>query len=179
MKEIESGMKEPRGYITATMINDDKLICIAGYDDNKAVNYVDLYDFNTKKWTILADKHKAAYLSGIYLSGINNRIYVCCGSDGYTVDGKIYESEYYDISQNKWIKLPNTNNKHGGRPAVWLENGNNLYIASALGNCIEKMDLRENKWNIIMGGDAKKSFDDLFGSKISEKNAKNTLVVPT
>ena len=48
--------------------------------------------------------------------------------------------------------LPNTNNKHGTYPALWMEDGNIFYIISSKENCMEQIDLRDsnNKWNIIM-----------------------------
>ena len=78
--------------------------------------------------------------------------------------------------------MSETNELHTVTPALWMENNNLLYIASTWANCVERLDLRENKWNAIMGdlySKNSKSFNDLFGHKIKSRVDYNCLAVAT
>ena len=59
-----------------------------------------------------------------------------------------------------------------------LENNNILYIPSVIGYCIEKIDLRENKWEIIVEKRCSDTMKDLFGIKILSTGNSQRFLIP-
>lgn len=96
-------MNKIKRYHSAAFISDDKIIC---YDGVSSYNYrcVDVYDFNTNKWTPLKDSNFNKRCSGIcYDKYSNTKIFIGWGTEN---DQKF---ECYDIIKNLWINLTNTN----------------------------------------------------------------------
>ena len=156
------------------MISQDKLISCGGYDVKyfDASSDCDLYDFTTNEWNKINSMNKARFRCGIYFENeLNKRVYVIGGKDGYYKSSK--NCEYYDIIKNTWITFSDTNECHR-HPVIWMEDINTLNIVSSWSGVFEKMDLRENKWNITIGNDA---FDALFGISIPTQSDKYRIIM--
>ena len=130
-----------RWHISATMINDDKLICCGGM--NNYLQYVDLFDFKTQKLTKLERMNEKRRYSGIWCDKFNiDKVYIGGGSEAPK------KFEYYNVVKNKWILLHDTTQKHNIRPIIWNEhNPNIIFIASMNNYCklIEQIDIRQNE----------------------------------
>ena len=156
-----------RCWMSAAMITNDMLICCGGHYYRK---YVDVYNFKTKKMKKLASMNEERRFSGIFVDDINNqKVYVGGGFD----NDSSKKFEFYDIKKNKWICLCDTNGNHKLWPIIWSDEPNIINIAST-SQCkmIEKIDIRENKWNNLYVED----FDDLFGLKINIDQTGNRLL---
>ena len=113
--------------------------------------------------------------SGIYVDNIGyNRVYI---GGGWDLPKKF---EYFDINENEWISLCDTNGSHQYWPCIWSDNNNpNLInIASVYkSKYIEQIDIRENKWNEYKINNHE-SIDTLFGT-IMDKNDMYFYIVST
>eukprot|EP01084_Bolivina_argentea_P262119 443191_1 len=164
-------MDRSRSFLSATMLDNDKLICCGGYDNYNYLSYTDMYDFKTNEWTQLANINKNRCRAGICVDRIyRNRVYLGGGAHTGFHDGALKDCEYYEINKNIWIELPLTNKWHGSNPIVWIDGKNILYIASTWSNCIESIDLRESEWRIESESKTKdeNNFVNLFGIKIQK-----------
>ena len=95
------------------IVKNDKLYLISGIVDGhnaQHVPWVDVYDFKTKKWKVLADAPRprdhfhAAYFEGkIYAAGGRNSSY----ATKQTFELTVPEIDVYDIAKNSWSTLPN------------------------------------------------------------------------
>ena len=88
--------------------------------------------------------------------------------------------EYYNLTKDKWISLNDTNKPHKTWPMIWNDKPNIINIAS-IKDCklFEKIDIRENKWNINrdLTNDTK-CIDKLFGINIDIDNIHHRLLYP-
>ena len=160
-------MNEVRTYPPLSLIDNDnndestKLIVIGGYAANGETNTVELYDFNLKKWIKIKSCYMKAYQGGSYYHKNKKKVYLAGGQQ--IGRNNKNASEYLDLVKETWIKLPNMNYRHIQKPILWIEDINNLYVASSTANCIECIDLRQNKnkWK-IQHSDISKMFGTRF-----------------
>eukprot|EP01084_Bolivina_argentea_P139331 245125_1 len=171
-KPIVYNLETKRSSLSACMITDYKLFCNGGEsisnrgrrsDLRVASKNCDVYDFNSKIWTTLADMNQERACSGIYFEKYIQRVYVGGGYDRGYVYSPTKKFECYDINKNKWMLLSDTNGGHKFNPVIWSENVNIINIASCYYPMFETMDLRENKWRIYAKNN--KSFETLFECK--------------
>ena len=114
------------------MIDEDRLICCGGFIPSTwnntsmatTISNTNIYNFKTNKWIDVKNKWWSVCCAGICVE--NNRVYVGGGSNKVITEGTNC-CEYYDITTNKWVELPNMNIEHGGNPIIWIENGNILF----------------------------------------------------
>ena len=175
--KIKKGMQKERSFLSAIMINDDQLFCCGGTKD-KYLSDTDIYNFDTKKWIKLSNKTVEVCRAGLCIDKVvHKRIYAGGGKKvPFSAQSKVKTVEYYDLNKNKWIILPDSNGIHASYPILWIDNGNILYMASTFANCVERIDLRENKWNVVMGINTKIPFTNLFGINIAAKSLKSRLL---
>ena len=144
------------------MITDDNLILCGG---EEAFKSTDIYNFNDNTWKNLADMNKERRFAGICVDqNRNKKIYIGGGTKAEK------HVEYYDIFKDKWVAISEyTVGEHRYHPIIWTENNNIINIASSWCKLFEKIDFRENKWNVYIGNDDS-SFDNIFGKTIKERS---------
>ena len=168
----EMKMDTVRPSPSATMMDDDKLICCGGLNQE---TLCDFYDFKLKKWSKLNNLKEQMLNSGICTDGNlfnkKERIYAGGGSRSPQ------KVQYYDIKKNEWYSLPDANGTHKYHPILWIKDINILNIASAWDNVMERIDLRENKWNVYVKNNIDKTFKNIFGTIVPHQNEKVRLCV--
>jgi N-acetylneuraminic acid mutarotase len=155
--------KARRRGSAGVIVQNDKAYIISGIVDGHNsihVPWVDVYDFKTDSWQILADAPRsrdhfhAAYKDGkIYAADGRNSSY----ATGQTFDLTIPEVDVYDIESNTWITLPEKNNistMRAGTSAAFL--GDNLIIIGGESmpqkeahKTTEAYNLKSNSWHIL------------------------------
>lgn len=183
--KLMTKLDNKRCSVSATMINKDKHLFIAGgfIEDGGiwiSTRRVLLYNIENDEWKELKSARYARYNTGMYYDKIENNIYLAGGNEGGYPLNKV---ESYDISKNKWYRLPNTNLKHGNHTRIWKQNNqtsnNILNIISFNTNSMETLDLRCNDgWNIVYqpsnkkdnnsDSDSDKNDDKLDGKSLSD-----------
>lgn len=108
--------KARRRGSAGVIVQNDKAYVVSGIVDghnSTHVPWVDVYDFKTDTWQILADAPRprdhfhAAYKDGkIYAAGGRNSSF----ATNQTFDLTIPEVDVYDIQSNTWSTLPKKNN---------------------------------------------------------------------
>tara|TARA_R110002049_G_scaffold211595_4_gene382558 strand:+ start:4187 stop:5182 length:996 start_codon:yes stop_codon:yes gene_type:complete len=157
------GAKIPEGRRRGSggaIVKNNKAYIVSGIVDghnSTHVPWVDVYDFETKKWKVLADAPRprdhfhAAYKDGkIYAVGGRNSSY----ATKQTFDLTIPEVDIYDIKSNSWKTLPKENNlptMRAGASAVFL--GNDLIVIGGESvtqieahNNVEAFDIKTKTW---------------------------------
>ena len=143
-----------RCYISAAMLNDDKLIFCGGDDDYGKKS--DLYDFVTQKMIQLAEMNEQRTCAGICVDDYAHNVYIGGGKESPST------FEGYDAVKNKWTLLCETNYDHAYWPIIWNDKANIIIIGSTDCRLFERIDIRENKWTDYIIND--KTFDKLFGT---------------
>ncbi len=154
---------------SGVVVVGDKAIVICGIVDGHNgthVTWVDQYDFKTGRWTILSDApgtrdHFSAVAAKgkVYCVGGRNTSY----SIGQTFELTIGRMDVYNIANNTWLTLPESNNiptQRAGTSTVILNN-NVLVIGGESGtqaiahNEVEAYNLKTKKWrklsNLVTG----------------------------
>lgn len=121
--------KDRRRGSAGVIVHEDKAYIVSGIIDghnSTHVPWVDVYDFKTEAWGILADTPRprdhfhAVYNDGkIYAAGGRNSSY----ATNQTFDLTIPEVDVYDIESNTWSTLTKENNiptLRAGASAVFL-----------------------------------------------------------
>ena len=152
-----------RQYVASCIINDDKLLFVTGgyqfggmtYSQSTvgrpAMKRTECFNFKTNNWILLKNAIYPRQKTSIYYDKIKQNIFVVGGNDGYGYCSNKFES--YDITKNKWYRLPTTNKKHGNYPICWYQENKSLFCVSSLTafniECIDLRDNNQSKWNII------------------------------
>ena len=171
-KEIMK-MGRSRGLSSAVMINENKIFCCGGYV-GAYKNFTEIFDLENKKEIKLKQMTHKRCRVGIYKDEHEeNKIYIGGGKIAYSKGSNKFE--YYDLNKNNWFNLGDTNGTHGCNPIIWKDDPNIINIASVWSKQFEKMDLRENKWNIFIKDHGDRSFDDVFGVVLPKNLSKMRL----
>ena len=158
LKWKEIGRLSPgRCYTTCAMIkNKDethKLMIVGGQilKDNGDVHHngsrdVELFDIESNgdaKPKKLQECNKGRFCAGIKYWEYSQRVYVAGGCSWTR------SVEYYDITKDTWLNLPDTQNGYNHNPTIWLTDHNILNISCM--KYMECIDLRVDKktWQMI------------------------------
>jgi N-acetylneuraminic acid mutarotase len=152
--------EERRRGSAGVVVHNDKAYIISGIVDGHNsghVPWVDMYDFKTKKWSILKDAprprdhfHAAINNGKIYALGGRNSSY----ATQQTFDLTIPEVDVYNIESNTWQTLPDSSNispERAGTSSAFL--GNDLIIIGGESmaqqeahNDVDAYNLQSMKW---------------------------------
>eukprot|EP01084_Bolivina_argentea_P141073 247933_1 len=146
-------MKESRYRPSAALIgrhNNEKLVVFGGSFENEIGDYystkVEIFDFEHNKWSLLSDIEYGFDCMGVcYDDCKNDCIYVGGWNSDYEgiIDIDVCKTmRYLDVEKNKWFELGQTNSYFQDYPAIWIENGFILHIASVNSSVVEFSDLR-------------------------------------
>ena len=164
LKWKEGEMQRWRKYPSASMILNDQIICVGGWDNNVYVKYIDIYDFTKNEWIKLNDLNLPRCKTGACFDKFTNtKVFIGGGKPQQR------SVECYDMEKNVCLKLNDTSLRHDNYPVLWTEDMNILHIASAAGGGFEKMDLRQKQWVIYADNSSNDgSIENIFGSKIKQ-----------
>ena len=152
------------------------------FDQSEGVDTVKIWDFEEHKWHHMKAMSTVRCRGGVCAD--NDRVFVGGGSTTGSIYATLKDVEWMDIEKNIWCPLKNTNNFHNFEPIMWMEGRNLLYIASTYSRSVERMDIRENKWEFIVGSTTtddndmdeedlekdQKTLEKVFGESIPTKN---------
>merc|ERR1712113_131539 len=85
-------------------------------------------------------------MCAIHYDALNERVFV---GGGCRTPRAV---SYFDIGQQKWVSLPDTNHDHGGRCVIWSNASSANNIVYIGGNnqkdlgVVECIDIKERKW---------------------------------
>eukprot|EP01083_Nonionella_stella_P161878 530749_1 len=144
----------------AVFIGEDRLIYCGGGSYFNTERKCEVYDFNTCNWSSLNSMNIGRKRCGICFDGVTDKVFV--GGGIAEELSSLTSFEYLDLKQNKWISLCSANDCHSYCPIIWIDDAHAqvIHIASSSSQVFERMDLRENKWNIYID---KEKYQNMFG----------------
>jgi len=137
------------GLGVAMSPDGSRIFAVGGYDGPGFDNYlntVEVFDFESRKWTFLAPmKHKRAHF-GLAISPDGGKLYAVGGRNKKRLDS----AEVFDIARNTWSDLPPMISGRSGLGAAISPDGKKLYIVGGYDgsqlNTVEELDLSKRKW---------------------------------
>eukprot|EP01084_Bolivina_argentea_P087800 158561_1 len=146
-----ANMQTNRYDCTSIMINNNTLMVIGGLCNDTQLSSVELYDFNSNKWSYCDSISFPRFGASAYYVQQLNKVYIggACSHNMKNQTNASKRIEYYDIYKNKWYDdIYETNMSHLDKPLIWF-NGINLLHIATITSGIEFMDLRNGnkKWN--------------------------------
>ncbi|KAL3990981.1 Kelch motif family protein [Acanthocheilonema viteae] len=121
-KRVKTFEDDRRVAYHESIVIDNKLYIIGGFEGTQYFNTVRCYDSETKEWCELAPMHYArCYISACE---INGTIIVAGGSDGRL---RLRTAEIYDASKNQWTKIRSMIQRRSDAAACAM--GGKMYVA--------------------------------------------------
>jgi N-acetylneuraminic acid mutarotase len=143
------------------IVYKEKLYVIAGITDGHYdghVTWMDVYDFKTKQWSILADApHARDHFQAVV---VNSKLYVVGGRRSSAATKQVFqltvpEVDVYDFEKNTWITLDKVNNiptqRAGCTTVAFRKNkfmvlGGESGVQSKAHAEAEVLDVTKNRW---------------------------------
>lgn len=141
-------MREKRAF-HASVIFNDHIFAIGGYNGSWRVDTVEKYDVNLNQWSAIASMNERR--SGAGATVLDGKIYV---AGGFRDLSYLSTAECYNPVTNVWTMIADMN-KSRSSPAVVALNGH-VYVIGGLSNhgllsCAERYDPRTDQWTIVEG----------------------------
>jgi len=166
-KWLRPSMNLPRAQPAAAMSpGGERLYVIGGYHRKTdlgmtkggtrsvVTDTAEHYDFQCKKWTVLAARMTAPrWGAAAAFTPDGKRIYVVGGGDPKRVDvlAALSSAEYFDVEANRWVALPPMNYGRLQPGVAMSPEGKRLYVVggrrSASVNTAEYLDLTTHTWH--------------------------------